>query len=148
MKEKKKMPKRSYILSHRMRSTLTGTAFFLPWLIGFFAITAYPLAYSIIICFNQVQIRPGVIELEPIGWEYFRQAFALDTEFPTKLISSVFNVAVGTPLVVVFSLVISLLLNGKIQGTHGLSYHFFPAGDHYVRSGYVRTYDRVFSYEH
>lgn len=116
MKEKKKMPKRSYILSHRMRSTLTGTAFFLPWLIGFFAITAYPLAYSIIICFNQVQIKPGVIELEPIGWEYFRQAFALDTEFPTKLISSVFNVAVGTPLVVVFSLVISLLLNGKFKG--------------------------------
>ncbi len=115
-KEKKKSPKWHITLSHHTRSTITGTAFFLPWLIGFFAITAYPLVYSLLICFNQVQIKPGAIELEPIGWEYFRQAFAVDTEFPTKLISSVFNVVIGTPLVVVFSLVISLLLNGKFRG--------------------------------
>lgn len=117
MKKKKvKAVKRGPTLSHRARSTITGTAFFLPWLIGFFAITAYPLVYSIVICFNQVQIRPGAIELEPIGWEYFRQAFAVDTEYPTKLISSVSNVMMGTPLVVVFSLVIALLLNGKFKG--------------------------------
>lgn len=115
-KNKTKSPKRGLTLSHHARSTITGTAFFLPWLIGFFAVTAYPLVYSLVICFNQVQIKPGAIELEPIGWEYFRQAFAVDTEYPTKLISSVSNVIMGTPLVVVFSLVIALLLNGKFKG--------------------------------
>lgn len=95
---------------------ITGSLFFLPWLVGFLAITAYPLVYSIVICFNQVQIKPGAIELEPIGWEYFRQAFAVDTEFPAKLLASVGNVLMGTPLVVVFSLVIALLLNGKFKG--------------------------------
>lgn len=115
-KTKIKTPKRGLTLSHHARSTITGTAFFLPWLIGFFAITAYPLVYSLVICFNQVQIKPGAIELEPIGWEYFKQAFAVDTEYPTKLISSVCNVIMGTPLVVVFSLVIALLLNGKFRG--------------------------------
>ena len=103
-------------LKPRARSTLTGTLFFLPWLIGFFAITAYPLIYSLVICFNQVQIKPGAIELEPIGWEYFRQAFAVDTEYPTKLLSSLASVLLGTPLVVVFSLVIALLLNRKFRG--------------------------------
>lgn len=115
-KNRAKSPKGGLMLSHHARSTITGTAFFLPWLIGFFAITAYPLVYSLVICFNQVQIKPGAIELEPIGWEYFRQAFAVDTEYPTKLISSVSNVIMGTPLVVVFSLVIALLLNGKFKG--------------------------------
>lgn len=103
-------------LNARTRSTITGSLFFLPWLIGFLLITAYPLVYSLVICFNQVQIKPGAIELEPIGWEYFRQAFAVDTEFPTKLITSVSNVLMGTPLVVVFSLIIALLLNGKFKG--------------------------------
>lgn len=107
-------PRRS--LRPRTRSTITGTLFFLPWLIGFFAITAYPLVYSLVICFNQVQIKPGEIILEPVGWEYFRQAFAVDTEYPTKLLSSLASVLMGTPLVVVFSLVIALLLNQKFRG--------------------------------
>lgn len=107
-------PRRS--LNPRTRSTITGTLFFLPWLIGFFAITAYPLVYSLVICFNQVQIKPGAIELKPIGWEYFRQAFAVDTEYPTKLLSSLASVLMGTPLVVVFSLVIALLLNRRFRG--------------------------------
>lgn len=114
-KDNKKTPKK-LTLSHRARSTITGTMFFLPWLIGFCAITAYPLIYSLVICFNQVQIKPGAIELEYIGWEYFRQAFGVDTEFPTKLIGSVSSIVMGTPLVVVFSLVIALLLNGKFKG--------------------------------
>ena len=117
MKKQKKEARRSRLrLSYRARSTVTGTMFFLPWLIGFFAITAYPLIYSLVICFHQVQIKPGEIGLEYIGWEYFRQAFAVDTEYPTKLISSVCNVLMGTPLVVVFSLVIALLLNRKFRG--------------------------------
>ena len=107
-------PRRS--LRPRTRSTITGTLFFLPWLIGFFAITAYPLVYSLVICFNQVQIKPGEIILEPVGWEYFRQAFAVDTEYPTKLLSSLASVLMGTPLVVVFSLVIALLLNRRFRG--------------------------------
>lgn len=115
-KRKARTSKRRVFLSFRAQSTITGTMFFLPWLIGFFAITAYPLIYSLVICFNQVQIKPGAIELESIGWEYFRQAFAVDTEYPTKLISSLCSVAMGTPLVVVFSLVIALLLNRKFRG--------------------------------
>ena len=107
-------PRRS--LRPRTRSTITGTLFFLPWLIGFFAITAYPLVYSLVICFNQVQIKPGEIILEPVGWEYFRQAFAVDTEYPTKLLASLASVLLGTPLVVVFSLVIALLLNRRFRG--------------------------------
>ena len=63
-----------------------------------------------------MQIKPGAIELEPIGWEYFRQAFAVDTEYPTKLLASLASVLLGTPLVVVFSLVIALLLNRKFRG--------------------------------
>ena len=75
-------------MTNKRRDALAGLLFFLPWLIGFFAITAYPLVYSIFISFNQVVITPGKTSFTPVGWEYFRQAFAVDTEFPTKLMNS------------------------------------------------------------
>lgn len=103
-------------LKNRQRETLSGLIFFLPWIIGFLAITCYPLVYSIVISFNQVAIRPGEITLEPIGWEYFRQALFLDTEYPTMLVTSVTQVAIGTPISVVFALVIALLLNRSFRG--------------------------------
>lgn len=103
-------------LKNRQRETLIGLIFFLPWIIGFLAITCYPLIYSIVISFNQVAIRPGEITLEPIGWEYFRQALFLDTEYPTMLVTSVTQVAIGTPISVVFALVIALLLNRGFRG--------------------------------
>jgi ABC-type sugar transport system permease subunit len=108
--------KRLFTMTNRRRDALAGLLFFLPWLIGFFAITGYPLIYSIIISFNQVAIKPGVIELEPVGWEYFRQALFVDAEYPTKLITSLINVALGTPLAVVFALIISILLNRRFHG--------------------------------
>lgn len=103
-------------LNNRQRSVLAGSLFFLPWLIGFLAITLYPLVYSVQISFNQVAIRPGEIVLEPVGFTYFRQAFLEDTEFPTKLIGSLGNILLGMPLTVVFALVISLLLSRKFRG--------------------------------
>ena len=103
-------------LKNRQRETLSGLLSFLPWVIGFLAITCYPLIYSIVISFNQVAIRPGEVVLEPVGWEYFRQALFLDTEFPTLLVTSVTQVAIGTPISVVFALVMALLLNRGFKG--------------------------------
>lgn len=122
MKGKDKEIKGGLIRSHRFRMTnnrrdaLAGLLFLLPWIIGFFAITFYPLIYSLRISFNQVVIRPGAIEFEKVGWEYFRQALLSDAEFPTKLLSSISNVILGTPIAVVFALIISLLLNNKFRG--------------------------------
>ena len=110
--KKRRMP----AMTNRRRDALAGLLFLSPWLIGFFAVTCYPLLYSIAISFNQVAIKPGVIQLEPVGWEYYRQALFVDAEYPTKLITSLVNVALGTPLAVVFALIISILLNRKFRG--------------------------------
>lgn len=103
-------------LNNRQRSMVAGSLFFLPWLIGFLAITLYPLIYSLLISFQQVAIRPGEIVLEPVGFTYFRQALLEDTEFPTKLVGSLGNILLGMPLTVVFALVIALLLSRSFRG--------------------------------
>jgi len=103
-------------LSIRSRDRLTGSLFFLPWVIGFLAITCYPLIYSVLISFNQVIIKPGSLSLEPVKFEYFRQALLADERFPLTLLNSVTSILMGMPLTVVFSLIIALLLNSKFRG--------------------------------
>jgi ABC-type sugar transport system permease subunit len=71
----------------------------------------------VVISFNQVAIKPGgAIELEKVGLEYFRQALFVDAEYPTKLVLSLISVALGTPIAVVFALIIAILLNRKFHG--------------------------------
>lgn len=108
--------RRSKGLSIRGQDRLAGSLFFLPWVIGFLAITCYPLIYSVLISFNQVIIKPGSLSLEPVKFEYFRQALLADERFPLTLLNSVTSILMGMPLTVVFSLIIALLLNSKFRG--------------------------------
>ncbi len=118
MKQKQKgaSQRRSKGLSIRGQDRLAGSLFFLPWVIGFLAITCYPLIYSVLISFNQVIIKPGSLSLEPVKFEYFRQALLADERFPLTLLNSVTSILMGMPLTVVFSLIIALLLNSKFRG--------------------------------
>ena len=110
------MNRRHPFMTIRRRDSLTGLAFFLPWLIGFLAVTAYPLVYSIYISFNQVLIKPGAIEFESVGLEYYRQALMSDIAFPIALMDSIVSLIFATPMAVVFALIISLLLNNRFRG--------------------------------
>ena len=109
----------------KRRDALCGLLFMLPWIVGFCLITAYPFIYSLHISFNQVVIKPGLIEFEPMGWEFYRAALLSDTEYPVRLMSSLASVLLGTPVSVVFALVIALLLNNKFRGRGLLRVVFF-----------------------
>lgn len=103
-------------LSNRQRDQIAGSLFFLPWVIGFFGITLYPMLYSIVISFHEVSIRPAGTKLTPMGWQYYLDALTKDTEFPTFLLESLRRIIIGAPMVVIFSLIIALLLNKPFRG--------------------------------
>jgi ABC-type sugar transport system permease subunit len=107
---------RKHLWTLKRRDALTGLLFFLPWLAGFAALTAYPLLYSVFISFNQVVIKPGVMMFEKVGWAYYRQALMSDAEYPMLLMNSMADVLLSTPVAVVFALLISLLLNNRFRG--------------------------------
>ncbi len=103
-------------LKMRGKNALYGFWFILPYLIGLFAITLYPLIYSLVISVNSVSIQPTGIELVYKGLQYFKSAMLEDAEFPTLLLESLKNIIISTPLIVVFSLIIAMLLNRKFKG--------------------------------
>lgn len=93
-----------------------GMLFMLPWLIGFGAFVAYPVGYSLFMSFNKVSIRPGGFEYDWIGLKNFKDAFVVDNIFPIELITYFQQMLLMIPIIVIFALLISLMLNQRLPG--------------------------------
>lgn len=96
------------------REGLWGYAFTAPWIIGFLVFFAFPLGYSIILAFSRVTDMVHY-ELNFIGLTNFENAFFRDTQFVPLLIESTKNMLIKTPVVVIFSLFIAILLNRNLK---------------------------------
>lgn len=111
MSTKVKKPKRSKLYS---REGNWGYMFTAPWLIGFIAFFAFPLGYSLVLSFSRVTDIVHY-ELNFIGFTNFENAFFRDTEFVPLLLESTKNMLIKTPVVVIFSLFIAILLNRNLK---------------------------------
>lgn len=108
-----KAPKKTMTI--RARNILAGYAFMTPWLIGFFAFIAYPIIYSIVLSLNAIRITPEGTEYTWRAFYFYDLALNQETEFRTALASQVSMICYMTPIILVFSLIIALLLNGKFK---------------------------------
>ena len=99
----------------QQRNSIAGYLFLLPWLIGFFVFVAYPVCYSLFLSFNKIEIFPEGTVHTFQGLEYYRLAFNYDVSFSTKLWEQASMIIYMTPIILVFSLIIALLLNGKFK---------------------------------
>jgi multiple sugar transport system permease protein len=90
----------------------------LPWLLGFFVLTLYPMIYSLYLSFTQFNI------LQPPQWVGLRNyvvMFSGNVEFPRdeRFMNSLFVtfrfVFISVPLKLVFALAVALLMNQKLR---------------------------------
>lgn len=107
--------KTKYRMAKR-RDTLKGLLFLSPWLIGFLAFTLLPFINSILYSFNAVSITPGKVNLKWEGLEYYDYAWNVSTSFKLSLSSSAMLICCATPVILVFSLIIAILLNNRFRG--------------------------------
>ena len=106
-----------YRLSFPKKTALWGVIFLLPWLLGFFLLFLTPMVELIEYSFNEVKIVPlGGVSKTPVGWENFRQALLVDATFVPSLVSTLTETLLFTPLIIVFSLLCAILLNGNFRG--------------------------------
>ena len=100
----------------QQRNAISGYLFLAPWLIGFALFVAYPLIHSIVLSLNEVLLGPDGIDYTWQGFFYFDYAWnnARDN-FRGALTSQVSMICYMTPVILVFSLLIALLLNGKFK---------------------------------
>ena len=117
--------RQKHSLTNSARDAITGYLFFLPWIIGFLIFTLYPIIFSVRMSFNEVTVRPDGISLHWEGLKYYNYALNVDTTFKLQLGNSLLFVCCAAPLVLVFSMIISLLLNKQFFGRSFFRVVFF-----------------------
>ena len=108
--------KRLRISGRTRRNWLYAYIFLLPWLVGVVALLIVPLMNSFTFSMNTVRLMPTGIRFQHVGWKNFHDLFVLDTWFLQTLINFVVQTVMQTPIIISFSLIISILLNGRVVG--------------------------------
>ncbi|GHT56991.1 sugar ABC transporter permease [Spirochaetia bacterium] len=109
---------RSKALNNAIRDNLSSYAFLVPWLIGFFVLTLYPMLYSLYLSFTQYTV------LEPPKWIGMRNFFVMfvgneqyirDERFLNSLFVTFRFVFISVPLKLIFALAVAMLMNQKLR---------------------------------
>lgn len=117
VKEKKQKPVKIKTGRLAKREALMGLLFITPWIVGALAFLAYPLGASLTYSLNNIRITPlrGMM-YKFVGYGNFTQILMSDQEFPTQMIQYIVSTIISVPIIVVFALMISIMLNQKIKG--------------------------------
>lgn len=89
--------------------------FISPWIIGFCAFTLFPMLFSFITSFTNWN---GLVLPEFVGMKNYIQILANDNSFWLSLRNTLYYVGISVPLNTVISIVLAMLLNKRLPGTH------------------------------
>ena len=98
------------------RRGVWGVVFLLPWLTGLILFFLGPLIETILYSFSQVSVSLDGIERTWLGLDNFRHAFTVDPFFNEYLIRLAWPSLAIVAIVVIFSLLAAMLINGKYPG--------------------------------
>jgi len=105
-------------LKRSLRENASSYAFLVPWLLGFFILTLYPMIYSLYLSFTEYNI------LQPpkwIGVRNFLVMFVGSARYPRdeRFLNSLFVtfrfVFISVPLKLVFALAVAMLMNQRLK---------------------------------
>lgn len=103
-------------LSYQRRKSLYGYCFISLWLIGTLLFFLIPLGKSIAYSFSKVSIKPGRIDMDWVGIDNYSYAINKDPQYTDLLEETLIETLWKTPLILIFSLFIAVVLNQKFRG--------------------------------
>lgn len=103
-------------IGYRLRESLIGLSFIWIWIVGFLVFTAYPLIRTVMFSFSEVKITTEGIKTSYVGWQNYKNAIFMNVKFGDTIVNYMVETIVIVPIIVVFALIVSLLLNVKIRG--------------------------------
>ncbi len=104
------------IKSYEKKKSRYGYYFIGLWVFGFIFLFLVPLFTSLIYSFSSVKIEAGYVILKNVGLENYIYAFTGDAKFPTAFVETLTTVITQTPLLIVFSLLMAIILNQNFYG--------------------------------
>lgn len=110
--EKKKKHKLSLI----QKRAITGIMFISPWLLGFLVYYVRSIYMTIQFSLSKVESGVGGYQTKFVGINNFKYIFLENPTFNKSLVTSMKNVFIDVPLIIIFSLLMAMLLNQKFRG--------------------------------
>lgn len=102
-------------LSSETRHKLQGYVFISPFIVGFLLLFFSPLFRSIQLSFSNITNVVGMGDLQNAGFSHYINAFVSDIEFVPLFLQAIQDTLIQTPLILVFSLIIAIMINKKIR---------------------------------
>ena len=93
------------------RNLRTAAPFILPWVIGFFAFTLYPIGYSLYLSF---QSYSGFGDATPVGLANY-QHLVSDPLFWKSLYNTLYYTGLAVPIGLVIAIVLALMMNQRVR---------------------------------
>lgn len=112
-------------IPYERRKGLYGYGFIALWAIGSIYFFILPVIKSLIYSFNDTQPRTGYMELTFVGWDNYVDAFRKDPDYSKNLVEVLSSTALKTPLIIIFSIFIAVILNQKFRGRTAARAIFF-----------------------
>ncbi|MBR3742611.1 MAG: sugar ABC transporter permease [Clostridia bacterium] len=109
------LPKQKRRMGIDRKRSLEAYIFLIPWLVGVCLFFAYPIFVSIRLAFSDIVEFKG-LKTAWVGLENYQYIFFYDIKFVPTFLQVIYDTLLNTPLCIVFSLVIAILINRKMVG--------------------------------
>lgn len=114
-------------LAYEKKKALYGYGFIALWMIGTICFFLIPLVKSLWYSFNEVSIGEGKMITEWVGLDKYDYVLTVDENYADYLKDTLLETLWKTPLVLIFSLFIAVILNQKFKGrTFARAIFFLP----------------------
>ncbi|NOU79067.1 ABC transporter permease subunit [Paenibacillus sp. LMG 31459] len=107
------LPRKSSYFRSRWNAPLAGYLFIAPWLIGFLALTAYPLFLSLYYSFTDYTLMQP---MQWIGSRNYERIFTADPKFIQSAKVTVMYVLASVPLKLAAALFVAMILSKAVRG--------------------------------
>lgn len=103
-------------MPYEKRKSLYGYGFIALWLVGTIKWFLIPLITSLKYSFETVTPATGGVKETWIGIQNYVYAFGVDPNYSKYLVAVLKDTALKTPLIIIFSLFVAVMLNQKFKG--------------------------------
>lgn len=110
------MKKQSKISSMQMRRAISGYVFISPFVIGFVFLMLMPFILYIFMGFSEQTVGDGGINFKLAGFENYYNALFEETDFITNVFSSIGDLLITFPAILLYSFFIAIILNQNFRG--------------------------------
>lgn len=107
---------KKHSVSLKTKSSLIGTLFMSPWLIGLLVFTVIPFVYSVWISLCTVGFGAEGISTSFVGFHWYKEIFTADAYFIEAMRDTLQFIVLFTPMIIVVAIMCALLLNKVCYG--------------------------------